>query len=259
MNCPDTNQGLGPLAPGCGGHRQHGPGARARRRTGAAARRSGPSLRLVVVRRRLRNPALGLYGGIAAAASRPSRLVIAPLRAQRRGMFRALAGLVIGLFVVGLPLSYLRRAFGSADPRHHHRYRDPPGSRRSCRCAPRAEPGDLRRAGGAAQQRARLSRHRPGSTIRSPRGGIRGGPCRGARDGLAIVAVDEAAGRIEATDRMFWFGFVDDIVVRVRPTDAGSRVDVRSASGSASATWARTRHGCRAYLAALEHEIGGAR
>jgi len=48
--------------------------------------------------------------------------------------------------------------------------------------------------------------------------------------GWEVVASDAAAGRIEATDRTRWFGFSDDIVVRVRPEGAGSRVDVRSAS-----------------------------
>ena len=48
--------------------------------------------------------------------------------------------------------------------------------------------------------------------------------------GWDVVAADQAAGRIEASDRTFWFGFVDDVVIRVRPTDAGSRVDVRSVS-----------------------------
>lgn len=51
--------------------------------------------------------------------------------------------------------------------------------------------------------------------------------------GLEIVAVDAAAGRVEATDTTFWFGFKDDVVVRVRPDPApgaGSVVDVRSIS-----------------------------
>ena len=35
---------------------------------------------------------------------------------------------------------------------------------------------------------------------------------------------------VEAVATTFWFGFVDDIVVRVRPDGAGSLVDIRSAS-----------------------------
>jgi uncharacterized protein (DUF1499 family) len=52
-----------------------------------------------------------------------------------------------------------------------------------------------------------------------------------ARDmGWDIVAVDTAAGRLEATARTPWFGFYDDVVVRVRAQGTGSRVDVRSVS-----------------------------
>jgi uncharacterized protein (DUF1499 family) len=36
------------------------------------------------------------------------------------------------------------------------------------------------------------------------------------------------AGRIEATQASFWFGFVDDIVIRVEPVGSRSRVDMRS-------------------------------
>jgi uncharacterized protein (DUF1499 family) len=45
-----------------------------------------------------------------------------------------------------------------------------------------------------------------------------------------VVASDASSGRIEATARTRWFGFTDDIVVRIRPEGAGSRIDVRSAS-----------------------------
>jgi uncharacterized protein (DUF1499 family) len=49
--------------------------------------------------------------------------------------------------------------------------------------------------------------------------------------GWEIVASDAPAGRIEATDTTTWFGFKDDIIVRVRPDPSGgSRIDVRSVS-----------------------------
>jgi uncharacterized protein (DUF1499 family) len=52
-----------------------------------------------------------------------------------------------------------------------------------------------------------------------------------ARDmGWEIVAADSAAGRIEATATTFWYGFKDDVVIRVTPSDQGARIDVRSES-----------------------------
>jgi uncharacterized protein (DUF1499 family) len=45
-----------------------------------------------------------------------------------------------------------------------------------------------------------------------------------------IVASDAPAGRIEATATTPWFGFHDDVVIRVVPDGRGSRVDIRSVS-----------------------------
>jgi uncharacterized protein (DUF1499 family) len=45
-----------------------------------------------------------------------------------------------------------------------------------------------------------------------------------------IVATDPAQGRIEATATTFWFGFKDDVVIRITADGSGSRVDVRSLS-----------------------------
>lgn len=48
--------------------------------------------------------------------------------------------------------------------------------------------------------------------------------------GMRIRDSDRESGRIEAEDRTFWFGFTDDVVLRVESTEKGSRIDVRSAS-----------------------------
>ena len=48
--------------------------------------------------------------------------------------------------------------------------------------------------------------------------------------GLEIVAAEPLEGRIEATATTTWFGFKDDVVIRVAADDTGSRVDIRSKS-----------------------------
>ena len=48
--------------------------------------------------------------------------------------------------------------------------------------------------------------------------------------GLEIVNVDQASNIVEATATTFWFGFKDDVVVRIRAADDGSLVDMRSVS-----------------------------
>lgn len=48
--------------------------------------------------------------------------------------------------------------------------------------------------------------------------------------GWERVAADRRAGRIEATDTTTWFGFKDDVVIRIRPHDNGTELDIRSKS-----------------------------
>lgn len=48
--------------------------------------------------------------------------------------------------------------------------------------------------------------------------------------GWELLAADAEAGRIEATATTRLYGFKDDVVIRVRPDGAGSRIDLRSVS-----------------------------
>ncbi|HUH83547.1 MAG TPA: DUF1499 domain-containing protein, partial [Stellaceae bacterium] len=48
--------------------------------------------------------------------------------------------------------------------------------------------------------------------------------------GWTIVAEDAALGRIEAYDKTLWFGFTDDVVIRLTPEAGGTRADLRSVS-----------------------------
>ncbi len=70
-----------------------------------------------------------------------------------------------------------------------------------------------------------------------------------------IVATDPAAGRIEATERSRWMGFPDDIVIRVQPADAGSRIDIRSVSRNGRSDFGVNAKRIRGYIAAL-HAAG---
>ncbi|WP_404326387.1 DUF1499 domain-containing protein [Aerophototrophica crusticola] len=74
-----------------------------------------------------------------------------------------------------------------------------------------------------------------------------------ARDmGWDIVAVEPAEGRVEATATTAWFGFKDDVVVRVRPEGDGSRIDVRSKSRVGRSDLGANAARIRDYLARLK-------
>ena len=69
--------------------------------------------------------------------------------------------------------------------------------------------------------------------------------------GWEIDAADAASGRIEATATTPWFGFRDDVVIRVTPIPSGSRIDVRSLSRVGKGDFGTNAKRIRAYLAKL--------
>lgn len=72
--------------------------------------------------------------------------------------------------------------------------------------------------------------------------------------GWEIVTESPAEGRIEATATTAWFGFKDDIVIRVAPKDAGTRVDVRSKSRVGRSDVGANAARIRDYLGKLRSE-----
>jgi uncharacterized protein (DUF1499 family) len=198
------------------------------------------------------------YGAVAAVAVSALALILAPLRGQWRGMFRALAGLAIGLITIGLPAYYLHVA-RTLPPIHDVTTdtEDPPAF--DAILALRAEAPNPAGYGGpevAAQQREGYPDIGPADYPISPEAAFEGARAAARDMDWDVVAADEAAGRIEATDRTFWFGFVDDIVVRVRPTDVGSRIDVRSVSRVGVSDVGTNAARIRDYLAEVEDQIG---
>ncbi len=69
--------------------------------------------------------------------------------------------------------------------------------------------------------------------------------------GWQIVASEPAAGRIEATDTTRWFGFKDDVVIRVEPEGEGARIDVRSVSRVGKSDLGTNARRVAAYLQSL--------
>ena len=73
-----------------------------------------------------------------------------------------------------------------------------------------------------------------------------------ARDtGWVIVSADASANRIEATATTPFFGFKDDVVVRITPAGNGSRVDVRSVSRIGRSDLGTNAQRVEGYLASL--------
>jgi hypothetical protein len=72
--------------------------------------------------------------------------------------------------------------------------------------------------------------------------------------GWSVVAIAPDEGRIEATDTTFFFGFTDDIVIRVKPAGFGAKLDIRSESRVGRSDGGRNARRIVAYLKALIKE-----
>jgi len=70
--------------------------------------------------------------------------------------------------------------------------------------------------------------------------------------GWEVVAATPEKGTIEATETTLWFGFKDDVVIRIRPEGAGSRVDVRSKSRVGKSDLGANAARIRRFAAALD-------
>lgn len=71
---------------------------------------------------------------------------------------------------------------------------------------------------------------------------------------MGWTVVDSAAddGRIEAVATTFWFGFNDDVVIRVTESGSGTRVDMRSVSRVGVSDVGTNAARIRAFLAVLK-------
>lgn len=78
--------------------------------------------------------------------------------------------------------------------------------------------------------------------------------------GWKVTRFDQAAGALEAESTSFWYGFTDDIAVRVRPgvTDVGATVDVRSVSRVGLSDLGANAARIQAFSARFEQTVAGA-
>jgi uncharacterized protein (DUF1499 family) len=191
------------------------------------------------------------YVGLAAAATAIIALAIPRLRT---GWAQVLIGaLAVGVAVAYVPWQWQQRA--QSLPRIHDITTDTANPPQFVAVLPlRAGAPNTAAYGGkeiAEQQLKGYPDIRPLALGVPP--GVAFGRARDAAEsmGWEIVASDPATGRIEATATTLWFGFKDDIVVRVSPSDQGSRIDVRSVSRVGRSDIGTNAKRIREYLAKL--------
>ena len=175
------------------------------------------------------------------------------LRAARAGLVFSIVGLVAGLMITGTALNWRQLARSvppihdiSTDTDNPPQFHDILALRKDAPNPPFYGGPEI-----AAQQRAAYPDIKP-LTLAVPTDKAFDLALAAARAmGWEIVASSPAEGRIEATATTFWFGFKDDVVVRIAPDRQGSRVDVRSVSRVGRSDVGTNARRIRAYLQKL--------
>ena len=183
------------------------------------------------------------YVAIAAAVLAIAALVWPSVRS--RGAKLPIVALLTGLLALYPPLEFLKRARAvppindiTTDTENPPRYMT----------ATRAYPG----AEFARQQRTAYPDIVPQQLRMLPRDAFARALKTAEAMGWEVVGRDAAAGTIEAVDTTRWFGFKDDIAIRVSAADAGSRLDVRSKSRVGRSDLGTNAQRIRAYLQQLK-------
>ncbi len=174
----------------------------------------------------------GVLIGIAAALTSVFAVVMTRPGSGRGGFVPAILGLAVTIVVIGIPGSWLLQA--RRVPPIHDVTTDTENPPRFIAILPlrRDAPNPVEYGGPevAALQRAGYPKLGPVMLSVPPLQAFERA-LAAARDMCwMIVEANPDEGRIEATATTFWFGFKDDVVVRVAPAAGGSRIDLRSVS-----------------------------
>ncbi len=174
----------------------------------------------------------GAFGGLLASILCFIGALPALRHGARNGLLLGVLGFVIGLVVVGLPVSQLLAA--KRLPMIHDITTDIQNPPKFVAVLPlRKSAPNASEYGGptvAAQQLKAYPDIRPLELNISTDRAFEKALGAARRMGWQIIDTDRGMGRIEASATTYWFGFVDDVVIRITPVSSGSRVDVRSES-----------------------------
>jgi uncharacterized protein (DUF1499 family) len=199
-------------------------------------------------------PGAGIVGAAAVAASLAA-LSFGFRSIARRGVVVALLGLVIGGAAAYFPWYWSDRLGSFPQVNDVTTDADDPPSLAFAAAARRAEQGNPAAYAGAEPatvQRQTYPDIMP-AVLDVPRAAAFDRALSVARaKGWTVVRSDPAAGVIEAADRSRWFGFIDDIAVRVRAAGGGSRVDIRSSARQGRGDFGVNARRVQDFLAAVK-------
>ncbi|HYL89674.1 MAG TPA: DUF1499 domain-containing protein [Burkholderiales bacterium] len=206
---------------------------------------SGPGVRFELWDYRVGFTVFAWAAYVAIAGAFVAALALAIPKVRVRGMLMPMLALVLGLAVLYGPLEFRREA--RAVPPINDITTDtenPPRYMTSTRRYPGAE--------FARQQRAAYPDIGPVLLAAPPAQAFKKALAAAEAMGWEVVGSDPAAGTLEAVDTTKFFGFKDDIAVRVTATADGSRVDIRSKSRIGRSDLGTNAQRIRAYAERLK-------
>jgi uncharacterized protein (DUF1499 family) len=194
------------------------------------------------------------YGGIAAAALSLIGLIASFRIVIVRGFLWALLGVVIGCFVTGLVLHW--KQIAESVPQIHDITTDTVNPPEFVAIRQLLKSYENSPVYGGAEVAARQRKAYPDIIplilpVSSDQAFERA-LAVSRRLGWQIIDADKSAGRIEAVATTFWFGFNDDIVIRLRRYDSRSRVDIRSESRVGVSDLGKNAERIRKFLRAMK-------
>jgi len=192
---------------------------------------------------------LGLAAGLLALIAG----AVALQKKQAVGIALSLLALVVGMSAFALPYSWKLKA--QQYPRIHDISTDLDNPPKFVAVAPLRQ--GLPESGGAAVAALQLKGYPDIKTLvlSIPMQQAFQSALDTAREmGWQVEAQVPAEGRIEATDTTFWFGFKDDIVIRIYPAGGRSLVDIRSVSRVGVSDVGTNAKRIRTFLAKMAHQ-----
>jgi uncharacterized protein (DUF1499 family) len=204
----------------------------------------------------------GAYAGVAAIIVAIVAAILSRRAVSRTGFLLAMVALVIGLTAWFLPWNF-RRGAGKVPPIHDITtdVSNPPPLTFSRALRDSTEGMNAWEYEGdsiAAQQRKAYPDIQPVMLAMTPDSAF-GMAYQTAREmGWEITDVRRDEGIVEAAAVTGWYGFVDDVVIRVTPASGIARVDVRSVSRVGRSDVGMNAKRIRAYVAALKKNGGEA-
>jgi len=198
-----------------------------------------------------------VYIAIAATVISVIGIVATRPATEKRGLYRAIVGLVLAIPVIIIPLLWKQTA--QAVPPIHDITTDTDYPPQFIAIVPlRAEAPNSLEYGGAViaeQQKASYPDVKPLLVNIAPSEVFDAALATAQDMGWEIVAAEKDNNRIEATATTFWFGFKDDVVIRISPDNGGSILDIRSVSRVGKSDVGTNAERIRSYLSQLRARL----